>query len=137
MLVNLWPVVPVLGSATSVWYGFLCLWLVGMMLSPKKGPTTPPKKKMLKISQLKCSRCNIKVDYNDDSVDTAVATCRESGDNCGIKQMNEFMKRMEQKKNGKPKQVPAILLPHTEAEPRSIAEFEAEQRAACPELYQD
>jgi hypothetical protein len=91
----------------------------------------------LRISQLKCSVCKCKVDYNDDSVDLAIATCRATGNNCGLKQMNDFMKRMEQKSKGKPKQVPTLLLPHTDSKPRSIEDFEAEQRAACPELYQD
>lgn len=51
--------------------------------------------------------------------------------------MNEFMKRMEAKGKGEPKKVPVLLLPHKDSKPRSIEDFEAEQRAACPELYQD
>lgn len=104
---------------------------------PKNFLTSRKTTMTLRISQLKCSRCKLKVDYNDDSVDVAIATCRESSDNCGIKQMNEFMKRLEQKQRGEAKQVPVLLLPHAGTKPRSIEEFEAEQRAACPELYQD
>lgn len=67
----------------------------------------------MKIKQLKCKKCKTKVANDDATIDLCINTCpnKDKGgdDACGMKHMNDFVKRFNEKRDGRPKQLPALL----------------------------
>lgn len=63
------------------------------------------------LKSLKCTKCGIRVEYKDESVDLAINCCKHTKNNmCSLDQLNTMIKRMAEKNKGVLK-TPALLLP--------------------------
>ena len=60
-----------------------------------------------KIKQLRCKRCNIYINNDTESLDTAVNTCKNSP--CQLRDLREFSKNIKDRLDGKPKELPKLL----------------------------
>jgi hypothetical protein len=67
----------------------------------------------LKPKELKCATCHIRVPYNEMAIGVALTTCKnidkKGEDSCHLKQLHQHLARMQEKSEGKPKQLPRLL----------------------------
>lgn len=64
----------------------------------------------LNIKSVKCRACKIDVPYDWEKIELGISTCGLKDCGCGLQQNAEFIRRMEDKKNGLPKKLPLVLV---------------------------